>query len=73
MGGGRGDGDVGFNVTGARVFLLAAGWCWWWAGVSSVGVWCADGVVGVVRWWHLAGGLALGYHFMEFRHFPEIC
>ena len=41
--------------------------------MGSVGIWCADGVVGVMRWWYLARGSALGYHFMEFRHFPEIC
>ena len=31
--------------------------------MSSVGVWCADGVVGVVRWWHLAGGIGAGLSF----------
>ena len=32
---------------------------------GSVGVWCAGGVVGMVRWWHLAGGMGAGLSFYE--------
>ena len=63
---------MGFGVAGAGVFLLAAGWCWWraegvlwvYGALMALWAWCAGGI------WR--GGWALGYHFIEFRHFPEI-